>query len=93
MISVYFAERKKEYTRAFNFFLTSQNRFVRSLVFDWVEKRMKELQESDQDNFNQMKSALILKISDLIQIDWNKTRIIFSNYNSESEKVVIEKLS
>jgi len=40
-----------------------------------------------------MKSALILKISDLIQIDWNKTRIIFSNYNSESEKVVIEKLS
>ncbi|CAD8191379.1 unnamed protein product [Paramecium octaurelia] len=93
MISIYFAERKKEFTRAFNFFLTSQNRFVRSLVFDWVEMRMKELQQSDQDNFNQMRSALILKISDLIQIDWNKTRIIFSNYNSESEKVVIEKLS
>ncbi|CAD8126614.1 unnamed protein product [Paramecium sonneborni] len=93
MISVYFAERKKEYTRAFNFFLTSQNRFVRSLVFQWVEKTMNQLEQSDQDNFNQMRSALILKISDLIQIDWNKTRIIFSNYNSESEKVVIEKLS
>lgn len=65
-ISVYFAEKKKEYTRAFNFFLTSQNRFVRTLVFDWVERIMSSLQKTDEDNFIQMKQALILKISDLI---------------------------
>lgn len=39
-----------------------------------------------------MKQALINKITDLIQINSERTRDLFSRFNSESEKVVINKL-
>jgi hypothetical protein len=40
MINVHFAEKKNEYARAFDFYLSSHNRFIKSLVFEWVTGTM-----------------------------------------------------
>jgi hypothetical protein len=91
---IHVLKKVKNYSRCLSLFLQNNNTLLNQMnfdLFDWINNTLKELEESDNYHFEQLKKEVMKDLTKLSEISIDKVTLLVENwFHNEQFKIITQ---